>query len=140
MLFGLIVLLVLTSLMPCAQAATLTVTVENVPSDDGRLLVYICDEGGYKEQVCKTRSSVPAQPGRITLAIEDVSAGQWGLWVLHDKNDNGKMDFRWFGPPKEAYGNSNNPPPRRGPAYWEDIVFDVVEEDLALSIRLKGAR
>ncbi|MEL7488278.1 MAG: DUF2141 domain-containing protein, partial [Pseudomonadota bacterium] len=54
--------------------------------------------------------------------------------------DNRKLDFKWYGPPSEAYGASNNPPPRMGAARWDDIVFTVDEAGATISVRLIGGK
>ncbi|MEM1396957.1 MAG: DUF2141 domain-containing protein [Pseudomonadota bacterium] len=122
-----------------AQAATLTVTIENVPSARGAIGFGICTEETYLEAPCPYGASEPATKGQVTLVVEDVAPGTYGIVALHDKNENGKLDFKWYGPPSEAYGASNNPPPRMGPAKWEDISFEVGDEDLEFSITLLGA-
>ncbi len=122
-----------------AHAATLTVVIENVPSDEGSIGVGVCSEETYLTSPCPYGASLPATPGRVTLVVEDVRPGRYGVVALHDRNENGKLDFKWYGPPNEAYGASNNPPPRMGPAKWEDIAFDVGETDLQFSITLLGA-
>ena len=121
-----------------ALAADVILEIENVPNADGVVRIILCSEDGYQNQPCERRESVPAKAGPMTATLIDVSPGQWGVFILHDKNANGRFDFKWYGPPAEAYGNSNNPPPRLGPARWRDIVFDVGDEDVTLSIRLQG--
>ena len=54
--------------------------------------------------------------------------------VLHDENDNQRMDFEDNGMPKESYGMSNNPR-SFGPPIFDDAKFDVDKDDVKLSIR-----
>lgn len=122
-----------------AAAATLTVTIENVPSDKGVMAVGVCTEDQYLQEKCSYTGADPAKTGAMLFVFEDVVPGRYGISALHDKNENGKLDFKWYGPPKEGYGASNNPPPRMGPPKWEDIVFEIAEEDMSISIKLLSA-
>ncbi|MEO0878489.1 MAG: DUF2141 domain-containing protein [Pseudomonadota bacterium] len=123
-----------------AGAASVVATIENIPSDKGVLVMIVCSEATYQKSKCEHRIVEAARPGTIVLTAENVAPGDWGAFVLHDANENNKFDFKWYGAPREAYGASNNPPVRMGPARWRDIVFPVGEEDVRLSITLKGGR
>ncbi|MEL6371511.1 MAG: DUF2141 domain-containing protein [Pseudomonadota bacterium] len=123
-----------------AAAATLTVTIENVPSDKGVVRLGVCQVDEYLQAPCAYGETKPAESGRMVFEFADVAPGAYGISVLHDKNDNGKLDFAWYGAPKEGYGASNNPPPRMGPAKWEDIVFDIADQDTSFSIKLLSAK
>lgn len=59
---------------------------------------------------------------------------------VHDQNANGKVDAKWYGAPKEAYGMSTNPEPRRGRPKFEDGVFTLGEEPLSLKIVMRGGK
>ncbi|MEH6512268.1 MAG: DUF2141 domain-containing protein [Maribacter arcticus] len=54
--------------------------------------------------------------------------------VLHDANENQRMEFEANGIPIENYAMSNNPM-LMGPPRFEDVKFFVGNEDLALNIR-----
>lgn len=123
-----------------AMAGDLTISLTGVPDDQGRVIVSACAADQYLQGPCRPQIVMPAKTGEMTLIFEDFPAGRWGIQVLHDRNENGKLDFRWYGPPKEAYGNSNNPPPRMGPAKWDDIAFDSDGNDQTMAIRLRGGQ
>ncbi|MEL6364477.1 MAG: DUF2141 domain-containing protein [Pseudomonadota bacterium] len=127
----------LIGLAKSAGAADLVVTISNIPNDEGIVAAAVCSEAKYMKTACEHVASQDAVEGEVTLLFEGVEPGEWGVMVLHDENENGKLDFKWYGPPSEAYGSSNNPPPRMGPARWEDIVFTVGDDDVELDIILK---
>jgi len=124
---------------PEATAGDLTVTVENVPNTKGVMAVGLCSEAAYETFDCEKWLGEDAEAGAMTFVFEDVTPGRWAVTALHDENENNKLDFRWYGPPKEAYGSSRNPPPRMGPARWDDIALEVGEDDMEISITLLGA-
>ena len=49
----------------------------------------------------------------------DLPPGQYSAMVIHDENDNGKLDSNIIGIPTEAYGFSNNPRVMRKPSFDE---------------------
>nr|WP_201152840.1 DUF2141 domain-containing protein [Rhodothalassium salexigens] len=117
--------------------AGLTVELEGVPSDDGTVRVAVCRQAEYPG-ACDVLVKQPARAGTMTLTIPEVGRGPRAVQVFHDRNDDGKLNFRWFGPPKEAYGYSNNPAPRMGPARWDEIKVVLTGAGDVLTIRLRG--
>ncbi len=113
---------------------TLTVTLENAKNDNGSLLFVLHSKdtfmktGGVDSQTSKIVN------GKATITFENVKPGEYAIMVLHDENDNKRMDFESNGMPKESYGLSNNPR-SFGPPQYEDAKFNVTDEDLSLSLR-----
>ncbi|HPQ07631.1 MAG TPA: DUF2141 domain-containing protein [Bacteroidia bacterium] len=50
--------------------------------------------------------------------------GKYAISVLHDENENNKIDFNFIGIPKEGYGFSNNPKIMFGPPGFDDCVIN----------------
>lgn len=44
----------------------------------------------------------------VRCVFENLKPGTYAVAVVHDENDNGKVDTNMFGIPKEAWGTSNN--------------------------------
>ncbi|MEM8546724.1 MAG: DUF2141 domain-containing protein [Pseudomonadota bacterium] len=113
-----------------------TVTLTGLPSTEGRVYVGLCDAAGWETFKCMNAMLTP-DPDGVTHTWDNVAPGTYGITVLHDENGNGKMDFNFFGAPKEKWGSSNNPPPRMGRSKWEDVQFTVADADLTLTIRMQ---
>jgi uncharacterized protein (DUF2141 family) len=47
--------------------------------------------------------------GRQATETFQVPPGRYGIVVIHDENENQKLDRNFFGIPKEGFGFSNNP-------------------------------
>ena len=62
--------------------------------------------------------------------------GVYGVSVLHDENDNARMDTS-FGIPKEGYGVTNNPKPKFRAAKFSESTFDLPAESKELTISLQ---
>lgn len=121
-----------------SAAAQLTVTVDNLTSVKGTVRVAVYDEASWlaDEPPWGAAKEVPA--GTASLQFDfDVPPGTYAIAVLHDENDNGKMDYRLLRLPKEPYGFSNGVVPRLGPPKFEAAAFSMGEEALALDISLR---
>jgi uncharacterized protein (DUF2141 family) len=74
----------------------------------------------------------------VEIPFENVPAGTYAIAVFLDENDNGKIDTKMFGIPKEKYGFSNNKYPLTRAASFKESAFDVGEEEQTIEIKLKG--
>jgi uncharacterized protein (DUF2141 family) len=91
---------------------TLTVVVENINQEGGSIgiLVFNSTQGWPEDRFAAFKHVVvPAHPGRVNVIIPGLPAGDYALAVLHDANQNHKLDKNLFGVPKEQWGMSNNP-------------------------------
>jgi uncharacterized protein (DUF2141 family) len=76
---------------------------------------------------------VGAKSLHTTFSVEP---GDYAIAVYHDENDNGKMDTRMFGIPKEPYGFSNNFKPVMSAPKFSDCQFSVGDSGKTISIKL----
>jgi uncharacterized protein (DUF2141 family) len=64
--------------------------------------------------------------GKVTrCTFSNVKPGTYAVAVVHDENDNGKLDTTFFGAPSEGYGVSNNHTYAFGAPKWEESKFTV---------------
>jgi uncharacterized protein (DUF2141 family) len=61
--------------------------------------------------------------------------GEYSVAVIHDENNNGKLDTNIFGIPTEAYGFSNNIRPKFRAANWDETKF-LMNKNVGLNIKL----
>ncbi|CAN5175397.1 DUF2141 domain-containing protein [soil metagenome] len=93
-----------------AQAAELELTVQNLASGQGAVLVAVFNEEG---QWLKAPVAVAKQPastqvdGKLTLLLKDLPEGELAISVFHDLNDNGRLDLNGMGIPLEPFAFSN---------------------------------
>ncbi len=120
-----------------AFAGDVVVSLGGLPSADGVVEVSLCTEETWLSENCVSQT-VRADAEPLSTTFTDVAPGVYGVVAVHDENENGEMDMRWYGAPKEFYGASNNPEKRRGPDRFEDAKFEVAEAPLALEIILRG--
>jgi uncharacterized protein (DUF2141 family) len=135
-----LVFLLLSMVVPLSAFAgdtiSVSVTVSGLRNNDGRcrLLVFHQDEG------------FPDEPEHAVLMMNvnihdstadfkfTLPAGIYAIGVLHDENANGKVDKKWWGPPKEGVGASNNPKIRWGPPKFDESAVHLDAKNNALKI------
>lgn len=59
-----------------------------------------------------------------TLRLSGIAPGRYAISVIHDENDNGKLDTL-LAVPREGFGFSRNPRIGMGPPRFEDVQFAV---------------
>lgn len=128
--------------VPLAMAADLTVTVSDLRSTKGDLLVSVVDsEAGWNNQAKPVAAEKLAVADKIgndkSLQVKfTLPAGKYAVQVLHDENENGKMDFNNLGIPAEGHGASNNPVVMRRPLFSE-TVFELKESPAAIVVQMQ---
>ena len=66
---------------------------------------------GWPEDVNKSfrHEHFPIEGDHATARFDHIPAGNYGVVVLHDENENEKLDRNVFLVPKEGFGFANNP-------------------------------
>ena len=105
---------------------TLTVRVDNPLNNNGHILIglHTADTFMKGKGILNAKSKVT--DGKVVVTFEDVAPGNYAIMVLHDENDNERMDFEVNGMPIESYGMSNNPM-LFGPPTFTDAAFELTE-------------
>ena len=108
---NLLVLFLLSSLVRLAQAQTIDLTITNLESFDGGVVLGIYkDQSSFdKEEAAIIKhfpkgSNVSGSTMKISFTLEP---GTYGLTLLDDANSDKKMNYNWIGMPKEGFGFSN---------------------------------
>lgn len=129
--------LLLSSFLSFAQdteGITITVTVDNVVNDNGKVLASLHTSETFMKAggMLKTEGSIT--DGKVVLTFENVPPGTYAIMALHDENENNQMDYQSNGMPKESYGMSGNEM-SFGPPTFADAQFEVADSDLEFNIR-----
>lgn len=124
-----------------AGPPSVIVRVVGLRSARGALSCSMFTEKGFPEDADPRvpEQRAPIAPDRTaTCRFDDVPPGEWAVEVMHDENDNGKMDFNFLGMPKEGYGVSNNHTHALAPPRWKDSRFELRPgEEVRLEIRIR---
>ena len=121
--------------------ATLTVHVAGLRKAQGKVAISVYQEGrGFPDTPANALRRETVAIDATTLKAEtvfrDLAPGVYAVAVLHDENENGKMDKNFVGIPKEGRGASNNPPPARRPPTFEEAKFTLSAPAQTLDITL----
>jgi uncharacterized protein (DUF2141 family) len=95
--------------------------------------------GGFPESSDGTVEKRLAIGGDVTqCSFENVAPGTYAISVMHDENDNRKLDKNFFGVPTEGYGVSNNHTRALSAPTWEESRFTVEKgKNIGLAIGLR---
>lgn len=134
---ALLISLLITALIANAQdtkGVTLTVTIENVASNEGQILTVLHTQDTFMKGPGIQNFKREAKPGSISFVFEDVKPGTYAISSMHDINVNQRMDFQDNGMPKESYAMSGSEI-IIGPPTFQDVKFEVDGNDLELNLR-----
>jgi len=117
-----------------ADGATITVVIENVLSDGGTIMGGLHTSDTFMKGEGVVNAMAPATTGEVRITFENVTPGTFAIMVMHDANDNQRMDMEANGMPKESYGTSGEMN-LFGPPNFDSAKFEVTDEDQEIRIR-----
>ena len=138
-LFYLLVSATLVPLVSFSQS-TLNVTMSNVKNDRGvcRIALYSSAEAFPDGSGRAIKSAiVRARKGIVKVQFDHVPAGVYAIAVIHDENEDGKLNTNLIGIPKEGYGASNNRLPVTSAPRFSESCFTLSPGSKDISIELK---
>lgn len=120
------------------HAAGFDLTVTDLRTQQGSLRIAIADsEAGWSDTEKAVAGTVRKAHGtEQKFHFPDLPPGSYAVMVMHDENDNGKLDSNFMGMPIEGYGFSNNPGVMRKPTF-EEARFDLGADGGAITVRLR---
>lgn len=98
----------------------LSINITNLRNSKGHMLISLYKDGvGYPNEPEKAFriSKLTIADNAASVSFKGLPSGNYAIAILHDENDDSKMNKSFFGLPKEGYGFSNNvmgafgPPP-----------------------------
>lgn len=120
-----------------AQAADLTVHIDDVKTANGNVVIAVYNsEGSFLKQPTKA-TGTPAATAGNTVVFKDLPEGEYAFAVYHDANSNGKMDKNIVGIPTEDYAFSNNAMGKMGPPNYASAKFAMPAAGATIRVSLK---
>jgi len=87
---------------------TLDVTVDGIRETEGTIWIGLfTNEADFPHKAADGKV-VAVKANTAHVVFENLKAGDYGLSIFHDANNNGKLDKNAFGIPKEGFGFGNN--------------------------------
>ncbi|SFU55339.1 Uncharacterized conserved protein, DUF2141 family [Pustulibacterium marinum] len=116
------------------EGISITATVENAHNNNGKVIFALHDKSTFMKGKGVMNATSTINDGVATVTFENVTPGTYAILVLHDENDNDRMDYAATGMPQEDYGMSNNIV-AFGPPQFMDAKFEVTDKDQTFNIR-----
>ncbi|APG59786.1 DUF2141 domain-containing protein [Christiangramia salexigens] len=86
----------------------LQVEVPNVQSAEGAVLFALYTESNFMKPDAGITARSEIMDGKASVSFDNLAPGTYAILVLHDKNNNQKMDFDSNGMPLENFGSSGD--------------------------------
>ncbi len=113
------------------DAFLLKVEVKGFKSTIGTVKLQMVDKDN-KEVYTKVASLTKKS---YTFDIKVYNKGQYAINIIHDKNNNNKLDTNLFGIPKEGWGCSNDARGVMSAPKFKDKLF-ILNQDKSITINL----
>ena len=130
----------LTGAVSGAMAAELKVTLDDVASGSGHLLVAVCTPETFLGSDCPYTGVAPAASGETEVVVRGIKPGVYAVQAFHDENDNLDLDRNFLGWPEEGMGFSNDAPMRFGRPRFADAAIAIDADRAATRLRLRYFR
>ena len=111
-----------------AGQPALTLHFAGVQAHQGKVLIAVYDEAGWTNGKPVRVGMADAATADVTVTIEGLAPGRYGVKVFHDRDGDGKMGMNPFGMPLEPFGFSRDAMGVGGPPAWADAAFDVTAD------------
>ena len=120
-----------------AQLAQLTVTVRGLVPASGKVEVSLFNtpESFLQKPLVQNTQAVDGKE-ELVFEFSGLLDGQYAVVVVHDENDNGRLDNGFLGLGGESFAYSNDPFTLFGRPSFEAAGFTVGTENVAIDIDL----
>ncbi len=111
-----------------AALTTLHIEISGVRSSKGHVLIAVfksADGFPDKREKAILTKRIPSKIGAVAVELPNLPAGSYAFAVIHDENDNLKLDTGFLGIPKEGFCFSRQAMGSFGPPGFKDASFMV---------------
>ncbi len=122
------------------ENSTLTVQVHSLRNANGSVRLTLFRSGnGFPSDLSEAlrKATGKIEDGKCTLVLDNLPPGDYAISLLHDENNNEKMDTGLMGIPKEGYGASNDAKVMFGPPKYEDARFALQGNQMTIQIKMR---
>lgn len=140
--FLITVLLALSHQLSQAASQTLNIEINNIKSSQRGIIriAFFVDEKGFKDE--DASFEIRCDKSKVKdckLSVEvPVKCGIWGISVIDDENNSGKMEYNLLGVPKEGFGFSNFSLKKMRKPRFSDFSFAIAEKEIKdIEVKMK---
>lgn len=121
-----------------AENASMTVSVKNLSPPTGSVEISLFDsEETFMQEPLRQQSGKSSESGEYETVFNDLPTGDYAVVVVHDANDNGKLDTGFLGFGGENYGFSNRASSWFGRPDFEEAKITVEASGTRVDIDLQ---
>jgi uncharacterized protein (DUF2141 family) len=116
----------------------LVIRITNIKNTEGKpLMIGVYAKTDAFPDYGKSSYSKKVLPkgNEVTVTFK-LPAGEYAVGLMHDLNQNGKIDKNWVGYPTEPFGFSNNFKPKLGAPSFKDCSVDLRKGSQRIEIKL----
>ena len=114
-----------------AENNRLTINVAALKNSKGQVIIDIFnDDNGYPmktENAILRKKITIHEDGKVVFYIDGLENGEYAFALVHDENNNDKLDLNFIGIPREGAGASNNAKGFMSPPGYKDAKFNFNE-------------
>lgn len=118
----------------------ITVVLKNFRNNKGHVLVSLFNSSkGFPDKANQAIRKVQVNINNktATISFTDLPEGQYAIAILHDENDDQKMNTNFWGIPTEGYGFSNNVMGTFGPPSFSRASFQYTGSSSSLQVDIR---
>jgi uncharacterized protein (DUF2141 family) len=122
------------------ENASLVIEISGIRNTKGYILIALFNQStGFPDQSEKAfrKLRIPANTGTIKASFDDLPPGSYAFGVVHDENDNQKLDTGLFGIPKEGFVFSRNAMGTMGPPSFKDAAIEIGNSFAVQALKIK---
>lgn len=116
----------------------LAIRITNIQNTSGKPLligVYAKSDAFPGENTSRYNKIILAKSSVATVTFK-LPPGEYAVALMHDVNDDGKMEKNWIGYPTEPFGFSRNFKPKLGAPSFKDCSVDLRTGSQRIEIKL----
>jgi uncharacterized protein (DUF2141 family) len=135
--FQLLIFTLLISVIASVGQTRLEVTVTKIKDHKGSIRVGVFNNENDFLKKPLTGKIIKADADEVTVVFENLKPGEYAVSVIHDENENGKLDSNAFGIPNEGFAFGNNAMGMFGPPSFEKAKIILKDEKISQVLVLK---
>lgn len=105
--------------------ASVEVVVTDVRDATGTIMVALFQDPETFLKKPYSGKMTKAVEGQVHVTFDNVAPGEYAASIIHDANDNRKLDSNFIGIPKEGFGFSNDAMGTFGPPSFAKAKFRI---------------
>jgi len=127
-------------IVSAVNAQNVIVKITNIRNNKGKIVAAVFENAkAFKKEMPvfdKKLSKSNVKSGVMCFKLK-LKPGTYGITILDDENNDGKMEYSFIGLPKEGYGFSNFYHTGLSRPKFKDFAFIIGKKDVFIQVKMK---